>query len=439
MSTIESLPYVPDFTTHYQALSNLPGFVILESSDKRYGRYDIVAAYPYDRLVIPYGAMDVNQAEVMVKQLLPERDAIGDLPFQGGAIGYFSYEFGAKKVGVTCLNNASFRDMPLVDLRFYDWAIVVDHHNKTVQLVNADSKPETTAIVSEIKARWQKTHNGSADIFLHSFQANMSKRYYEEAFSAIHGDIQRGRAYQVNFTQGFEAPFRGSAWEVFKRIRKTNPVPFSAYMRGDWGDIISFSPERFLLYDAGTLLTSPIKGTIKRSDDSKTDALWRDTLQHCPKNRAENVMIVDLMRNDFGKIAAVGSVSVPSLYEIQSFCGVHHLVSDVSAQVNKDITAVDAFVSCFPGGSITGAPKRESMHMIAEQELAARGVYCGSIGYFSAHGRSDSNIAIRTLLAIDSTLHVAAGGGIVMDSNCEAEYEECFTKISAITEAIKTR
>lgn len=184
--------------------------------------------------------------------------------------------------------------------------------------------------------------------------------------------------------------------------------------------------------DKDKLLTSPIKGTEKRSSDPQRDELLRNSLLASSKNQAENVMIVDLLRNDLGKIAKPGSVHVRDLCAVESYQAVHHLVSNIEAIALEDQSMMDVFSACFPGGSITGAPKLEAMRIIAEQEAYARGVYCGSIGYFSRHGRFDSNIAIRTVVAREKILHMAAGGGIVIDSNWEDEYLECFTKIAAI-------
>jgi para-aminobenzoate synthetase component 1 len=223
----------------------------------------------------------------------------------------------------------------------------------------------------------------------------------------------------VNLTQPFHANYEGDTWELYKKISKNNPVPFSAFLRKESADILSFSPERFLFYEEGKLLTSPIKGTIRRSSNAVEEAQLKHLLRSCEKNRSENVMIVDLLRNDLGKIAQAGSVNVTHLCELQSYKSVHHLVSTIEAQCLSHIAAFDAFLSCFPGGSITGAPKIESMHIIDEQEPYARGVYCGAVGYFSRHARFDTNIAIRTLIARNNLLHLAAGGGLVIDSDCE--------------------
>ena len=254
----------------------------------------------------------------------------------------------------------------------------------------------------------------------------------ERRDEAIHSELIKGRAYQVNYTQPFLAEYRGDPWEMYKRVRVSNPVPYAAFMRCEEGDLLSFSPERYLTMDHGVVSTSPIKGTSRRSSNPVEDEQLRQLLLNSSKNRAENVMIVDLLRNDLGKYAKPGSVRVTSLCELQSFNSVHHLVSHIQAEYEQCVTPLEVFASCFPGGSITGAPKRESMRIIGEQERYGRGVYCGSMAYFSAHGRFDSNIAIRTITAKAETLYLSAGGGIVIDSHWEDEYRECFTKIAAI-------
>jgi len=431
--TVIPLIYHDDLITNYHALADLPGFVLLESADSRLGRYDIVSAYPYDNLKVPHGSVDLNEAFNKLERLLPPAQPGSDLPFQGGGIGYIAYEVGAKLAGIESISHPVLSDMPLIDVSFYDWAIITDHKTRTVSLMAANHCSETALLVNEIRQRW--CNRGVAK---HSFA--LSKAFaplikwpeYQHAFETIHHDLTQGRAYQVNYTQPFVAQYQGDPWRMYQQVRNKNRVPFSAFLRLDSADVLSFSPERFLLMDDSQLLTSPIKGSIKRSENPADDQRLKKTLLSSSKNRAENIMIVDLLRNDLGKIALTGSVNVQSLCELQSFSGVHHLVSHIAAQCREEFTPLQAFAACFPGGSITGAPKQEAMRIISEHEPFARGIYCGSIGYFSSHGRFDSNLAIRTVVARENTLYLAAGGGIVIDSNCEDEYAECYTKIKAI-------
>jgi para-aminobenzoate synthetase component 1 len=329
-------------------------------------------------------------------------------------------------------------EMPLLDLGLYDWAIIVDHHLEKTTLFAGNTQLSTSSTVDEILSLWHGPTIESSQATLKSdFIPLITENEYQNAFAAIHQALMKGRCYQVNFTQPFHATYEGDSWEFYKKISKKNPVPFSAFLRTAEADILSFSPERFLLYDQGKLVTSPIKGTIGRSAYPIEDSRLKQELIASEKNKAENVMIVDLLRNDLGKIAKPGTVQVSSLCALESYNSVHHLVSTIEAQCVPEIHPFDAFLSCFPGGSITGAPKLESMRIIHELESYSRGIYCGAIGFFSRHGYFDTNIAIRTITAKNNILHLAAGGGIVMDSNPEDEYRECFIKIAAIINGLK--
>lgn len=422
----------------YQKLANLPGFVLLESTDNSRGRYDILSAYPYDRLVIENNISPKLSDFDKLRQIIRTESSNLHLPFQGGAIGYISYDLGARLSNIKSASQPSLAEMPLVDMGLYDWAIIVDHLLKKVTLFSANYHSSTKDVISEIVALWNSSLSESASFAVNSdFYPLIPKGHYEHSFSEIYNHLREGRSYQVNYTQPFHAQYQGDPWQMYRTITRSNPVPFSAFIRNSNADIISFSPERFLLHDDRKLLASPIKGTLGRSADFEKDEQLKIQLQSCPKNRAENTMIVDLMRNDLGKIAVPGSVTVSNLCALQSFKSVHHLVSDIHAIRSEHVSPVDAFLSCFPGGSITGAPKLEAMNIIHEQEQFARGVYCGSVGYFSRHGRFDSNIAIRTITARQNIIHLAAGGGIVIDSKCEDEYLECYTKIAAIINGLK--
>ncbi|CDZ78275.1 Para-aminobenzoate synthase component 1 [Legionella massiliensis] len=436
---IFELNYSNELIKHYNNLAELPGFVLLESADQGIGRYDILSAFPYDYFRISTGQDCRAEIYNELQHLIPQQTSNVDLPFQGGAIGYFSYDFAARLAGIDSPAQPSLQDLPLVEMGLYDWAIISDHHLKKVHLFAANTQPNTSELVAEVLQLWQSANYRVKPFNLkEGFKSLIAKTEYQQAFYKILNELQRGRSYQVNYSQPFNAGYQGDPWAMYRRVRTNNPVPFSAFLRSATADILSFSPERFLMMDKRLLLTSPIKGTEKRSANPIEDANLRQSLLDSPKNRAENVMIVDLLRNDLGKISKTGSVQVKALCQVESYQEVHHLVSYIAGICRDDVSAMDAFQACFPGGSITGAPKLESMRIIAEQEAYARGVYCGSIGYFSSHGRFDSNIAIRTVVAREEILHMAAGGGIVIDSKCEEEYLECFTKIAAIVNGLNT-
>ncbi len=437
--TVHPLSYSDDLINQYQTLSHLPGFILLESSDKQRGRYDIVTAMPYDEFKIMSDSSDINEAFSRFQRMLPKTHSSLDFPFQGGAMGYMAYDFGAVLAGIRSPVHPLLQDIPLIDMRFYDWAIIADHKKKQVHLIAAHQQPETAALIKEILGYWERKPLVYQPFKLQqTFRPVISKLDYQQSFQAIHQALTQGRAYQVNYTQPFIGQYSGDSWDVYKRIRRSNPVPFAVFLRGADFEILSFSPERFLSMDNALVQASPIKGTSIRSNDPKIDEHLRASLVLSAKDRAENVMIVDLLRNDLGKIAKPGSVRVTALCEVMSFSAVHHLVSNIEAICIDGLTPTQVFAACFPGGSITGAPKREAMYIISEQERFGRGVYCGSIGYFSSHGRFDSNIAIRTITATKNALYMAAGGGIVIDSTWEDEYKECYTKIEAILSIINT-
>lgn len=422
----------------YQNFSDLPGFVLLESTDTTRGRYDILSAYPYDRIIIKKNTTDKHTILRSLTQQLPTEQSELDLPFQGGAMGYISYDLGAWLLDIGSCAQDTLDDMPLLDMGLYDWAIIVDHYLKNVTLFSANRHSSTSNITKEMIRLWQSPVSSNNKVVVNTeFVPLISKNDYKESFYVIHRALKEGRAYQVNFTQPFHAAYKENTWGIYRKISHKNPVPFSAFIRTKDADILSFSPERFLLHDNYHLLTSPIKGTIGRSANPVKDEELKNELCSSGKDRAENIMIVDLLRNDLGRIAESGTVHVSNLCAIQSFNSVHHMVSDIEARCRRQLHPIEAFFSCFPGGSITGAPKLEAMKIIQEQERYARGIYCGSIGYFSRHGRFDSNIAIRTITAKADILHLAAGGGIVIDSKCEDEYLECYTKITAIINGLK--
>jgi para-aminobenzoate synthetase component 1 len=425
------LPYTEDLQSHYHALHMLPGFILLESSDPSRGRYDVLSAYPYERLVID--RQNMHTAFESLQALLPKSPSLIDLPFQGGALGFVSYDLGAALAGIDVFSQSCIHDVPLMDMGFYDWAIIADHLLKKVTLFARNEKKDTEWIVKEVQVLWQNPVPVNHITKLKAtFQSVTTKAQYQEAILSIHADLTRGRSYQVNYTQPFCAEYSGEPWDIYRTVTAHNPIPFGGYMQSSSASILSFSPERFLQIDNQDIFTSPIKGTVRASNCPIEDKKLQEQLMQCTKNRAENVMIVDLLRNDLGQIAKPGSVQVSNLCALQSFRGLHHLVSDIKATCLDDMHPVQVFKACFPGGSITGAPKLEAMRIIGEQESYRRGVYCGSVGYFSFHGRHDSNIAIRTITAKNHLLQLAAGGGIVMDSVCEEEYLECLTKIEAI-------
>jgi para-aminobenzoate synthetase component 1 len=244
--------------------------------------------------------------------------------------------------------------------------------------------------------------------------------------------LHAGDCYQVNLAQRFAAPAQGDPWHAYRRLRRANPAPFGAYLAFDDCCILCGSPERFLQIRNDRVETKPIKGTRPRGRDPDEDRTLAEALRLSPKDRAENLMIVDLLRNDLGKVCAIGSVHVPRLFEIERYAHVHHLVSTVRGRLAAGRSALDLLRACFPGGSVTGAPKLRAMQIIEELEPHRRGVYCGSIGYIGVDGAMDTNIVIRTLVHSAGVARLWAGGGIVVDSDPEAEYRETLDKAAPL-------
>jgi para-aminobenzoate synthetase component 1 len=325
--------------------------------------------------------------------------------------------------------------MPEMALGIYDWAVVVDHVERRTWLASHCRDPETeikwNSLVALFSERRLERPRSSFRV-LASIESNMTRARYAHAFERIKRYIAEGDCYQVNLAQRFSAPATGDPWQAYQALRVLNPAPFAAYLSTPYGQVLSASPERFLKVECGRVETKPIKGTRRRAGHPRLNAELAEALRHSEKDRAENVMIVDLLRNDLSKNCRLGSVKVPRLFEVESFATVHHLVSTVTGELKADRDAIDLLRGCFPGGSITGAPKLRAMQIIEELEPHRRSVYCGAIGYMGFDGGMDVNIAIRTMVLSRGEIRFWAGGGIIADSNLEDEYQETFDKASAM-------
>lgn len=443
----QEIPYHADSTARFERMSERPWCVMLDSGRPRstQGRYDILSAEPRTTLVTWGDVTEVSSsAGTIVSRDDPFRllrEALGEtvpgipgLPFSGGALGYFSYDLGRRVEQLPVLAKA---DVPMPDMAvgIYDWAVVVDHELRRSHLVTNGHDERTldewASLIEAVQVAMPVAYCPSFSVRT-AVKANMTKDEYAQAFARLRKYLRDGDCYQVNLAQRFSARAEGVAWDAYKYLRQLNPAPHSAFMLTPFGAVLSSSPERFLKVRDGQVETKPIKGTRPRSNDAATDTALAEELRNSPKDRAENVMIVDLLRNDLGKVCRVGTVKVPSLFAIESFATVHHLVSTVVGELDARYHAVDLLRGCFPGGSITGAPKIRSMQIIEELEPHRRSVYCGAIGYIGFDGNMDTNIAIRTLVYSDGWMHAWAGGGIVMDSSMEAEYQESLDKAAAM-------
>ncbi|QET78577.1 aminodeoxychorismate synthase component I [Aeromonas veronii] len=364
------------------------------------------------------------------QQLLGELELCAThLPFIGGALGLFGYDLGRR---FERLPEQAAADIAVPDMAvgIYDWALLRNVAAGDWQLVHWGDEAGLANRLAWLEQQQAKPAPSFA--LQGSWQSNMSRAEYGEKFARIQEYLAAGDCYQINLTQRFSAPYQGDEWQAYCLLASANKAPFSAFIRLPESALLSLSPERFLLLDGRHIETKPIKGTRPRHPDPATDRQVARELAQADKDRSENLMIVDLLRNDIGRVSRPGSVSVPHLFAVESFPAVHHLVSTIHGELDARWQGVDLLRACFPGGSITGAPKIRAMEIIEELEPQRRNAYCGSIGYLSQHGRMDTSICIRTLIAEAGRLHCWAGGGIIADSDADSEYQETYDKVARI-------
>ncbi|MCE7586939.1 aminodeoxychorismate synthase component 1 [Vibrio fluvialis] len=436
------LTYQPDLANQlFSKVESQPWAMLLRSASDTHidSRFDILVAHPIVTLTTfgdetevrePFG-VTLSQDDpfellaTLQQHYLPALQYSDDLPFIGGALGYFAYDLGRR---VERLPSLAEHDLTAPDMAvgLYEWAIVVDHQLKTARVIGQNIENAESLLADSNQKPLMPFALSSP------WQSNMTPNSYREKFTQVQEYLLSGDCYQINLAQRFQAHYQGSEWLAYLKLEQFNLAPFSAFIRTEQGAILSVSPERFLQVKDRIIETKPIKGTRPRSDDPVVDAANAAELAQAEKDQAENLMIVDLLRNDIGRVAKPGSVHVPRLFDIESFPAVHHLVSTIRAELDSQYDCADLLRACFPGGSITGAPKVRAMEIIEELEPHRRSAYCGSIGYISRHGRMDTSITIRTLVAQNQQLYAWAGGGVVADSQCEAEYQETLDKLSRI-------
>lgn len=445
-----------DIFAHF---ATTPWAMFLDSanSQREDGRFDIMVANPIATVTTVGNTSNVWQQNTnqnlestvnplslvqdLLTKFLPSNQVAHDqkttLPFMAGALGLFGYDLG-KRFESLPNKNADEYSTPDMAVGIYAWSIIKDNINQQFYLCSIDQYPHPS--IKDIQ-QWVNCDNTQRAFSLTSdWQSNMSQQQYTEKLSRIFSYLQAGDCYQINLAQRFSANYTGDEWQAYQRLRTANQAPFSAFIRLTNNVVMSISPERFLSVNDGLVQTKPIKGTRPRSDDPKQDQQQIESLLSAEKDQAENLMIVDLLRNDLSKHCQPGSVKVPELFKLESFAAVHHLVSTVTGQLKTTSSPIDLLQGAFPGGSITGAPKIRAMQIINELEPNNRNVYCGSIGYLGLFGDMDTNICIRTLLCEKSreqsnhqqTIHCWAGGGIVLDSDAKDEYQESLDKVSKI-------
>ncbi|MGU3662957.1 aminodeoxychorismate synthase component I [Methylobacterium sp. A49B] len=443
-------------------LRALPGLAFLDSAMRHdsLGRHSIVAAEPFarfryrdERAILDGNPVPGGPFAALRACLAPYRiDPDAEHPFPGGAIGYFAYDLGAALERVA----APARRAGLTDdiaLNLYDTALVIDHAAGTCRLVATgfpERDPESRQARAAARLARFADRLGAAEPPLGTSEApseplawhsNFDRQGYEEAVEKVRAYIRAGDIYQANIAQRFTAdlPAGFDPFALYRRLRATNPATFGAYLELEGLTVASSSPERFIRLDGRHVETRPIKGTARRADnpldDPEADRAVAEALQASVKERAENVMIVDLLRNDLSRVCKPGSVAVPTLCGLETYANVHHLVSVVTGDLRDGLDALDLLEGTFPGGSITGAPKIRAMDIITEIEGDARELYCGAIGRIGFDGALDTSIAIRTVFMDDRQAVLQAGGGVTLLSEPGPEYDETLAKAARVFEA----
>lgn len=442
---VTELAYLSDCSSLFLRLRVLGGAVWLDSARPhgQLGNWDILTAEPIE-LVRAHSANNrgnyhddtiFTTLQQTLSTRLPATKAPSELPFVAGAIGYFSY---GTRSSQSPANSPAHRDIDIPDaiVGLFDCAVLCNHEQQQCLFV---AHPQCS---DDKRKRWLKiltsaTPNRPLPFALHKrFVSNMSAEEYQYAFDRIQGYIRNGDCYQVNFAQRFTASCEGDPLAAYLQLRAVAAAPFSAFLELGEVAVLSLSPERFIHVKEKQVLTSPIKGTAARSTNSEEDNALAQALLSSAKDRAENLMIVDLMRNDLGRCCIPGSIQVEQLFKLESFATVHHLVSTITGELRDDCHALDVLNHCFPGGSVTGAPKRRAMEIIQELEPDQRSVYCGAIAYIDCNGGMDSSITIRTLVCADNQIYCWGGGGIVADSLWQSEYQESVGKIEKLLAAL---
>jgi len=430
----------------YTIFRNEDNSFILDSAmdPKKLGRYSFIGFNPFK--IIKYKNTKENPLDNLRKELNKYKvENNTHLPFIGGAVGYLSYDLGNY---IEHLPRTAKDDTNVYDLYFglYNLVIVIDHlENKTyIATPNLNIKKEEKLII-DIENKIKKAEiNGIEEICYEEkkvepikLNSNFTKANFENSVRKVQDYIRQGDIYQANLTQRFNGKTTLSSYELYRDLRKVSPAPFGALLNFEHSKILSNSPERFIKCIDNRIETRPIKGTRPRGKTIEEDLRLQDELRNSEKDRAELLMIVDLERNDIGRVSKIGSVKVPELFVIEPYANVNHLVATVEGRLKDNLDCIDVIKATFPGGSITGTPKIRAMEIIDELEPTQRNVYTGSIGYIGFNGDMDLNIAIRTIIKQGENVYFQVGGGMTWDSNPEDEYQETLDKAKSIMKALR--
>lgn len=439
------LPYIDSVAVFSEVADDLWS-VFLDSGGYKKG-FDILAVQPEQCLLTKGEVTEIVENGVtsksyddpikLLKESLPKSVKHSlSIPYVPGALGYFSYDLARRFESweETAENDEC---LPEMAIGIYSVVVVVDHAKQQTWLIRYGQDQQTDELwqfwLDKLGKVVEKQEEGEA-LKLSAVSENMNQQQYFANFDKVQHYITEGDCYQVNLAKRFSGEAEGDAWQTYVHLRQLSPAPYAAYMNYPFATVLSNSPESFISCRDGKVVTSPIKGTRPRDHSNKgRDQEIARELYESEKDRAENLMIVDLMRNDLGKCCKPGSINVPSLFALHSFANVHHLISTIEGELDDDIHSLDLLRHCFPGGSITGAPKLRAMQIIEELEPHRRGLYCGSIGYIGFDGDMETNIAIRTITFKDGVTRYSAGGGLVADSDKQDEYQEILDKAKMMT------
>ncbi|WP_445219822.1 aminodeoxychorismate synthase component I [Bradyrhizobium sp. Pa8] len=445
--------------TAMRRLARRPHLTFLDSAANRepLGRYSYLTCEPFSTYIVADGRASWNGRGLdgdpwdVLRTLLanyPQEHRPDLPPFQGGAAGFFGYDLN-RTLERLPVPAAFGHRLPQSILHFYDVVVSFDHHSERCWIVSTgwpEQDPARRATrarhrADEFAALLASPNSPRNDAYsaVGPWHSNFNRAGYIAAVQRVIELILAGDVFQTNIAQRFSAqlPTSFDPLAFYCQLRSMNPAPFAALLSYGNLAIASSSPERFLKLDGRRVETRPIKGTIARSADSGEDQRRAQVLVTSDKDRAENIMIVDLLRSDLSRVCTPHSVDVPALCNLESYASVHHLVSVVTGELERGQDAVTLLRACFPGGSITGAPKVKSMEIITEIERVAREVYCGAIGFIAFNGHMDTNIAIRTVTIDDGLAMFHAGGGITAMSDPAAEYEETLAKAQRMFDAFR--
>ncbi|MBM7854594.1 para-aminobenzoate synthetase component 1 [Desulfohalotomaculum tongense] len=447
----------------FSAIKEMPYSFILDTSlyVKGLGKYTYLGADPFIVITSKNGITKIRYCHIneeievvnehplqVLKDVMRryKQDFLcREIPFTGGAVGYFSYDFGRQLEKIPSLAED---DLQTPDFAFglYDVVAAVDNTgNRAVLISTGLPYEQNQAARAEERASWFSSilkpgyisDQSCREYEVGGLKSNFTKGEYRQAVARAVEHILCGDIFQVNLSQRFELTSGADGYEIFKRLSDISPAPFSAYLNFDQMQVICSSMERFLKLDRnGEVQTCPIKGTRPRGKNKVEDLKNYTALKNSLKDKAELTMIVDLERNDLGRVCAVGSIRTEDCFRIEPYSTVYHLVSTIKGRLRKDKDIFDLIKAAFPGGSITGAPKIKAMEIIERLEPVRRGVYTGSLGYIGFDGRADLNIVIRTIIKKNGKFYFQVGGGITADSHPEAEYEETLDKARALMKAL---